>query len=67
MHKSYRIIKKNDKSKRSGQNRGGLKREKSKNEWRVWMQPMDEVYQKYAQTVYRFLLSKVHDQDIEEE
>ena len=31
------------------------------------MQPMDEVYQKYAQTVYRFLLSKVHDQDIAEE
>lgn len=31
------------------------------------MQPVDEVYQKYAQTVYRFLLSKVHNQDIAEE
>ena len=31
------------------------------------MQPMDEIYQKYAQIVYRYLLSLVHDQDMAEE
>ncbi len=31
------------------------------------MQSMDEIYQKYAQTVYRFILSKVQDSDMAEE
>ena len=31
------------------------------------MQPMDEIYQKYAQTVYRFILSKTQDADVAEE
>lgn len=31
------------------------------------MQPMDEIYQKYAQIVYRYLLSLVHNQDVAEE
>lgn len=31
------------------------------------MQPMDEIYQKYAQMVYRYLLSLVHNQDVAEE
>lgn len=31
------------------------------------MQAMDEIYQKYAQTVYRFLLSHTHDHDLAEE
>ncbi len=31
------------------------------------MQSMDEIYQKYAQTVYRFILSKTQDQDVAEE
>ena len=31
------------------------------------MQPMDEIYQQYAQTVYRFLLSHTHDADLAEE
>ncbi|MDD7390136.1 MAG: sigma-70 family RNA polymerase sigma factor [Lachnospiraceae bacterium] len=31
------------------------------------MQPMDEIYQKYAQMVYRYLLSLVHSQDVAEE
>ena len=31
------------------------------------MQSMDEIYQKYAKTVYKYLLSKVHNQDVAEE
>ncbi|MBQ6843182.1 MAG: hypothetical protein IJO60_00935 [Agathobacter sp.] len=31
------------------------------------MQSMDEVYQKYAQMVYRYLLSLTHDSDLAEE
>ena len=31
------------------------------------MQSMDEIYQKYAQTVFRFILSKVQDSDLAEE
>ena len=31
------------------------------------MQSMDEIYQKYAQTVYRFILSKTQDADVAEE
>lgn len=31
------------------------------------MQPMDEIYQKYAQIVYRYLLSLIHDPDVAEE
>ena len=31
------------------------------------MQSMDEIYQKYAQTVYRFILSKTGDSDVAEE
>lgn len=31
------------------------------------MQSMDEIYQTYARTVYKFLLSKTHNEDIAEE
>ena len=31
------------------------------------MQSMDEIYQTYARTVYKFLLSKTHNEDITEE
>lgn len=31
------------------------------------MQPIDEIYRAYSQTVYRFLLSLTHDADISEE
>lgn len=31
------------------------------------MQAMDEIYQKYARTVYRYLLSHTHDMDLAEE
>ena len=31
------------------------------------MQPMDEIYRKYARTVYKYLLSKVHSEDLAEE
>ena len=31
------------------------------------MQPMEEIYQQYAQTVYRFLLSHTQDRDLAEE
>lgn len=31
------------------------------------MQSMDEIYQKYAQMVYRYLLSLTHDSDLAEE
>ena len=31
------------------------------------MQPMDEIYQRYAQTVYRYLFSLVHDPDLAED
>lgn len=31
------------------------------------MQSMDEIYQKYAQTVYKYLLSRTHSPDIAEE
>lgn len=31
------------------------------------MQPMDEIYQEYARTVYKYLLSKTHDKDLAEE
>ena len=31
------------------------------------MQTMDEIYQEYAQTVYRYLLSRTHDPDVAEE
>lgn len=31
------------------------------------MQTMDEIYQEYAQTVYRYLLSRTHDPDVSEE
>lgn len=31
------------------------------------MKPMDEIYQKYAQTVYRYLLSLTRDPDLSEE
>ena len=31
------------------------------------MQPMDEIYQKYARTVYRYLLSRTRDEDLAEE
>ena len=31
------------------------------------MQPMEEIYQEYARIVYRYLLSKTHDEDLAEE
>ena len=31
------------------------------------MQPMEEIYQEYARTVYKFLLSKTHDENLAEE
>ncbi len=31
------------------------------------MQSMDEIYQKYAKTVYKYLLSRTHDSDLAEE
>ena len=31
------------------------------------MQSMDEIYKEYAKTVYRFLLSRTHDEDLAEE
>ena len=31
------------------------------------MQKVDEIYQKYARTVYKYLLSKTHDENIAEE
>lgn len=31
------------------------------------MQSMDDVYQKYARTVYKYLLSKTHDENVAEE
>ena len=31
------------------------------------MQSMDEIYQKYARTVYKYLMSKTHDSDLAEE
>ena len=31
------------------------------------MQSMDEIYQKYAQTVYKFIMSKTQDRDVAEE
>lgn len=31
------------------------------------MQSMDEIYQKYARTVYKYLLSKTHQEDLAEE
>ncbi len=31
------------------------------------MQSMDEIYQQYAQTVYKYLLSRIHNHDIAEE
>ncbi|MBR0342693.1 MAG: sigma-70 family RNA polymerase sigma factor [Oscillospiraceae bacterium] len=31
------------------------------------MEPMEQIYQKYASTVYRFLLSKCRDEDLAEE
>lgn len=31
------------------------------------MQSMEEIYQKYAQTVYKYLLSLTHDEDVAEE
>ncbi|MCR5291314.1 MAG: sigma-70 family RNA polymerase sigma factor [Eubacterium sp.] len=31
------------------------------------MQPMDEIYQKYAQTVYKYILSKAQERDVAEE
>lgn len=31
------------------------------------MQSMDEIYQKYAKTVYRYLMSRLHDPDVAEE
>lgn len=31
------------------------------------MQPMDEIYQRYAMTVYKFLLSKTGSEDLSEE
>ena len=31
------------------------------------MQPMDEIYRKYADTVYKYLMSLTHDEDISEE
>lgn len=31
------------------------------------MQSMDEIYQKYAKTVYKYLLSLIHDHDVAEE
>ncbi len=31
------------------------------------MQSMDEIYQEYAQTVYKYLLSKTHNEDLAEE
>lgn len=31
------------------------------------MQPMEEIYQEYARTVYKYLLSKTHDKDLAEE
>ena len=31
------------------------------------MTPMEEIYQKYAMTVYRYLMSKVHNADLAEE
>lgn len=31
------------------------------------MQSMDEIYQTYARTVYKYLLSKIHNEDIAEE
>ena len=31
------------------------------------MKPMEEIYQEYAKTVYRFLLSRTHNEDLSEE
>ena len=31
------------------------------------MQSMDEIYQQYAQTVYKYLISKIHNEDLAEE
>ena len=31
------------------------------------MQPMEEIYKEYAKTVYRFLFSRTHDEDLSEE
>ena len=31
------------------------------------MQSMDEIYQKYAKRVYKYLLSLIHNQDVAEE
>ncbi|MBR5339146.1 MAG: sigma-70 family RNA polymerase sigma factor [Lachnospiraceae bacterium] len=31
------------------------------------MKPMEEIYKEYAMTVYRFLLSRTHDEDLAEE
>lgn len=31
------------------------------------MQSMEEIYQEYARIVYRYLLSKTHDEDLAEE
>ena len=31
------------------------------------MQPMEEIYQEYARTVFKYLLSKTHDEDLAEE
>ncbi|MDY2589012.1 MAG: sigma factor [Agathobacter sp.] len=31
------------------------------------MQKVDEIYQKYARTVYKYLLSKTHDENLAEE
>lgn len=31
------------------------------------MQPMEKIYQEYARTVYKFLLSKTHDENLAEE
>ena len=31
------------------------------------MQPMEEIYQEYARTVYKYLLSKTHNEDLAEE
>lgn len=31
------------------------------------MEPMDEIYQRHAKTVYRYLLSKTHNEDLAEE
>ena len=31
------------------------------------MQPMEEIYKSYAMTVYKYLLSMTHDEDLSEE